>query len=120
MHNLINNLYNITNYFNTRTQYKGHGYYYIYEDDKIEISYDTYVPNYSVYVKFDKDKKLVLSRSRDYNQEYHPGAWEKYVIDILGPKATQARINYELKQKEKKEKEKQEKFGPINDSAIFG
>lgn len=113
-------LISIARYLKTRYEYKGHGGYMIYEDDKIEIFYDTYYPNVDVYVKLNGEKKLVLLRSgHGYDQEYHSGKWEEYVDEVLYPRALIAMKASELVKKEEEARKIQENFGVIDDSHIF-
>lgn len=117
----INKLIEIAGYLTTEKKYKGHGYWEIYENDKIKIMYDTYYPNVSVYIKIDGKEELVLLHSgHGITQEYHSGAWENYCENILFPRATRAKQLYILKENEKLEKEKFKKFCSIDDSKVFG
>ena len=43
--------YTVARYLRTRYESKKHGGYYVYEDDKIIIKYDTYYPNLDIRVK---------------------------------------------------------------------
>jgi hypothetical protein len=117
---MIEKLILIVQYLTTDRKYKGHGYWLTYEDDKIKIMFDTYYPNASVYVKLDGKEQLVLLHSgHGYNQEYHPGNWEKYVDEILYLKAVEARNIYDLEQREREELDNLNKFGAIDDSKVF-
>ena len=101
----------ICRYLETRYEGKKHGGYLIYEDDKVELSYDTYYPNCDVYVKTNGEKHHVFGHS-GHGHDYirRPGAWENY-IEELYKKVPEAK---ELKKKEELErqrKENKEKFG---------
>ncbi len=114
-------LINIATYLETSRKYKGHGSWLIYEDDKIIIKYDTYYPNVDVYVKIGGETKLVYLGSGHGNiQEYHPGAWEKYVDEVLTPRVREARQLKEANDSEQRIKEHLKLFAPIDDSAVFG
>ena len=96
---------------------KKHGGYHIYEDDKIRMDSDTYVPNIDVYVKTPDGKKtLVLLHSgcSGLDQEYHSGKWEEYV-ETLMPKATEASKKHEKKRLLKESKELNLKFCSADD-----
>ena len=111
--------YFIAQNLTTRTEGKKHGSYMIYEDDKIQIAYDTYYPNLDVYIKTPEKKTLVLLRSgHGHNQEYHPGAWEQYVLSLV-PKALEAKQKAESEALERKRAEEKKAFGPVDDAAIF-
>lgn len=111
-------IYVITKYLKTRHESKKHGGYDIYEDDKIEISYDTYYPNRSVYVKFGSKKELVHVSSDDKTSTHRPGKWEEYITELY-EKALELKKKEEARNLEKAEKEKQDHFGTIDDSKIF-
>ena len=117
---MIPKLISIASHLTTESKYKGHGYWLTYEDDKIRIMYDTYYPNIDVWVKIDGAEKMVLNHSgHGYNEEYHPGAWEKYISEVLYPKAVEARRIKDEEIKERAELQRIEKFGSIDDSKVF-
>lgn len=117
--NTIDVAYLVAKNMTTRTEYKKHGSYLIYEDDKVQISYDTYYPNLDVSIRMDDKWKLVLMRNgHGFNQEYHPGAWEEY-IKSLAPKAIEAKERKERERLERERKEREAKFAPVDDSKIF-
>ena len=116
---MINTLISIASHLTTESKYKGHGYWLTYEDDKIKIVYHTYHPDIDVWIKIDGVQKLVLKHSYGHNEEYHPGAWEKYTSEVLHPKAVEARRIKDEKIKERAELQRIEKFGPIDDSKVF-
>lgn len=98
----------------TRYESKGHVGYEIYEDDKIEISLDTYYLNLSVYVKKDGERHLVLLRSgHGNNQEYHHGAWEKYIVDVLYPLAQVAKQKRDEARALKEAEEYKKNYGDV-------
>lgn len=116
----VNYLILIASYLKNNQIYKKHGYWYIYEDDKIKIMYDTYYPNVDVYLKINGEEKLVLLRSgHGIVQQYHPGAWEKYCENVLLPKAIEAKKVAEAEREAREKKEKESRFAPIDDSKIF-
>ena len=117
---LKSQLATIANYLTTRRESKKHGGYNIYADDKIEISYDTYYPNVDVYVFIEGKKNLAaLYSGHGYTQEFHNGAWVKYVTDTLYPKAVEAKNASDLKRKEKESSERASRSSPLNDSSTF-
>jgi len=111
-------LYAVANYLTTSRDYKGHGYWINYIDDKIKIRYDTYCPNYSVEISLDGKWESVFFSGYTI-QTYHPGAWEIYVEKVLLPKAKEARIIADKKEEEKKRIENEKSYGTIDDSKIF-
>lgn len=103
---LISTIHLLCDYMTTRHQSKKHGGYNIYEDDKVYISLDTYVPNITVYVKLSGNtKSRVLSIGHAGTiQEYHSGKWEEYIISLK-----EAALTAKKELEEKKEiKDKQE------------
>jgi len=100
----------------TRIEGKKHGGYMIFEDDKVEIIYDTYYPNVDVYVKGAEGKKhLVMCYSgHGFMQEYHHGEWESYLEDKLYAKAVEAKKEKTKREIARKQAEYQTKFGSVS------
>ena len=116
---MITELKLIANYLTTKREKpesKQHGVYRIYQDDKIRISFDTFYPNIDVHVFIDGVAHLAMSHlGHGYTSEYHCGAWELYVIEVLYPKAkVAAEASYRLKTTRKLRKR-----APLNDWAVF-
>lgn len=110
----------IATYLTDQREGKKHGYYEIYEDDKIKISYDTYYPNVHVVVYINGKRNLAAIFSGHGNiQEYHGGAWEKYVINVLYPKALLKETQAKEAWARKKERENKIKNAPLNDGSVF-
>jgi hypothetical protein len=119
--NLLNTIYLLCGYARTDYESKKHGGYNIYSDDKIECSYDTYYPNIEVYVKHDDKKTMVLMHNGGgFNQTYHPGKWEDYILS-LREFALSAKQKHDENRESQKEKERLEKFGNCPDklNSIF-
>lgn len=104
--------YFVAKYLKTHYEVKKHGGYNIYEDKKIKICSDTYYPNLDIYVKTPdgKDHLVLLRSGHGYNQEYHSGEWEKYIEEVLYPKALEAKKKMEENEKNKEMKTEKEKF----------
>jgi len=82
----------ITNELQTDYKDKKHGGYSVYEDAKIKISLDTYVPNWVIVVKL-KDKTVTVASGgcntpEDTNMIH--GKWEEY-FEALYQNALQAK-----------------------------
>ncbi len=117
---MIKKLTAIAQFLKTRHESKKHGGYDIYEDDLIQISYDTYYPNLAVYInKNDKWQLVLCYNGGGFSEKHHPGAWENYVIEILYPKAVGAQKTAEIKIQQNKDAEFNKKFGPVDDKEIF-
>lgn len=110
----------IANYLMTESRGKKHGSYHVYKDDKIEIAYDTYYPNVDVHVFIDGERKTAAIYSgHGTTQEYHNGAWTKYVEDVLYPKAVKAKADHEAAIKERDRQQQAKKFGALDDKSVF-
>jgi len=113
-------LITIAKYLTDQYESKKHGGYEVYEDDKIKIMYDTYYPNVQVNVKIDDKSTLAAIYSgHGHTQEFHGGAWEKYVSDTLYPAALIAKEKYLELQEQRKNKEIKKKSARLNDSLVF-
>ena len=108
----------IASYLTTRTSTKKHGGYNYYEDDRIHISLDTYVPNITVTIT-----PCVTVFSAAYHNwaspdAFRPGAWIEYVATLAEQAAS-------VKRKRREEHERQERehqmvhFAPVDDAALF-
>lgn len=111
----------VCEYLYTESVGKSHGCYHIYEDEKIVVRLDTYVPNIAVFVKFrDGEKQAVLLSNYSGDVScYKPGAWEKYLQDVLWPKA---QLMETLERQQRADGEamyRRVNFDPIDDDAIF-
>lgn len=114
-------LIKIAKFLMTEQEGKNHGSYLVYkEEGKIKIMYDTYYPNVNVYVWTEGKRALAaLFSGHGHTQEYHPGAWEKYVSDELYPKALEAEEKYNERMEQRKQQQRSVKFGALNDKATF-
>jgi len=102
-----------------RTSYsaKKHGGYNHYEDERIHVSVDTYVPNIDIVLK---DVGLVFSASYFHGMisEYYPGAWVTYLHELTD-RAIEVRKAQTKEREEREAAERAKRFGPVDDSAIF-
>jgi hypothetical protein len=83
--NYTYSIYLISKYLG-RYESKKHGGYYIYEDEKIIMRYDTYVPNVDVNVKLlDGSLQRVYSKASNSSNphKYNPGKWEDYIASLI-------------------------------------
>ena len=108
----------IANYLTTRTSTKKHGGYNYYEDDRIHISLDTYVPNITVTITPGVTVFSAAYHNWAIPDTFRPGAW----IDHVAALAEQAAL---VKRKRREEQERQERehqivhFAPVDDAALF-
>ena len=105
-----------------RTEWRGkkHGGYNIYEDDKIVVSVDTYVPNIDISIKRG-GKKLEEVYDADYFGRiytFHPGRWQDYLAEIAHKALETVRERME-KGRAARQAEQEKRFGPIDDSDLF-
>ena len=93
-------------YMTNRYESKKHGGYKYYEDDKISIALDTYVPNLDIYVFTPNGKRnRVLAKTNNGDiMKYNPGKWEGYILSF-GDVALASKEAYD-KAREKREREK--------------
>ncbi len=116
---LFNQLVTVVTNLRTRYEMKGYGSYDFYEDDKISIRLDTYVPNLVVWLKMPNDKDCVFSSDYAGNVRiYHHGVWEKYVAK-LGEKALLAEKLVDLNREEERRRQIENDFAEIDDMVIF-
>ena len=105
----------------TSTEKKSHGSWNFYEDDRIQISQDTYVANISVKINVDGQWKDVYSAGYHNHakpNQYNRGNWTQY-LQALAEQASEARA---LKEKEEAERDRADhtrRFGKIDDAAVF-
>lgn len=112
---VINEIILICNYLTTRTTYKKHGGYNIYEDDMILAKLDTFVSNTELSVKVGESHVAVFSANYCGDvYKYNPGAWELY-LRKLADKARLAKEDKLLKDMEIREEYKRKNFGPVSD-----
>ncbi len=78
----------VCNHLTSKYSSKKYGGYNIYEDDKVYMYVDTYVPNVELDVKLPSgERERTFSRSYSgYQTTYHEGKWECY-LDLLYQKA---------------------------------
>jgi len=93
---------------------KKHGGYYIYNDDKIITSYDTYYPNFQVKIKTPKGLVCVALGSDQIYSIYRPGKWEFYVVE-LWEKAKEIHRQKEKEEQEKLKIEQEKLFGNVSE-----
>ena len=106
----------------TRYISKKHGGYDIYEDDRIVVSLDTYVPNVSVQVITPQGERIPVLQasysSWSNPQVFKEGRWLGY-LKKLHRKAREAE-RVKIQERDRKEAEESERrYGPVDDAAIF-
>lgn len=90
----------ITKHLQTRYEGKKHGGYNIYEDEFIELSMDTYFPNWTIIVKLPEERLTVASGSNQAEarpKNFIPGIWQDYINDLY-KKALNTKNNKETKE----------------------
>jgi hypothetical protein len=110
----------IATHLTNQRESKKHGDYEIYEDEKIKIAYDTYYPNVQVNVKISgKSHLAAIFSGHGHTQEFHGGAWEKYVSDVLYTAAViKQQLHLEQKEQRKLDNDKA-KNARLNDESVF-
>ena len=101
---------------------KKHGEYQIFEDGKIQICLDTWVPNIEVDV-VQGDKRITVFSAAYHSllrpTQFHPGKWMEH-LEKLNSQADQIRQEKEAARDERNRREEAARFAPIDDSGIFG
>ena len=113
---------NAARHLTTRTASKKHGGYQIYEDGKVVICLDTYVPNLDIQVIGpDGERITVFSAAYHswHNPSIHrPGAWVQHILD-LQPKIQEVKDRKEREDQARQDENARRRYGPIDDSATF-
>ena len=105
----------------TRSSTKKHGGYLHYEDEVIQISLDTYIPNLGISIIRDGQPIPVFSaghHSHGEPQRYNPGLWVQYLQSLV-PKAQAADAERRQAQAEREAAHNDHQYGPVDDSTIF-
>ena len=100
---------------------KKHGGYRIYEDNKIRIALDTYVPNVDILLLREEGPMTVFVAgysSWGHPQVFHPGRWMEHLASLV-PKARELKTEREAEEQEQKRRRREAPFTPIDDSAMF-
>jgi len=107
-----------------RTDYVGKSYggYDIFQDEKVKIALDTYVPNISVYIKGLDGERATLVLFWNYGgfaQDFRRGKWIDYIMETLLPRALEEKRKSDEAEASRREAEYQRRFGPIDDEVLF-
>ena len=105
----------------TQTTKKKHGGYQIYDDGKLVISLDTYVPNINVSIIREEQPISVFSaghRSWDRPGVFHPGRWIDH-LEKLSERASTAAAEREETKRKRSQMEQEARFTPVDDSDLF-
>ena len=109
----------IATYLKTRYAGKSYGGYNIYEDDKVIVDVDTYVPNVAVRVKRGDTDELVLHFNYNgFAQTFKPGKWQAS-LEALRPLAEEKYRAAQLEHETEMQRLQERDFGPIDDSDVF-
>jgi hypothetical protein len=125
LNGLVDFLVTIASYLMTEEVSKasGHGTFAVYEDNRLKVVLDTYVPNLKVFVNTGlKREKWACVLAREYTgltHVYRPGLWEQYVQNWLFPKAQVAEERASRERREKKQEQKKINFSPVADEELF-
>ena len=112
----------IATHLRTRYQGKKHGGYNIYEDEKIHISLDTYVPNLDIQVITPEGRETVFSAAyHNWHRPgiFRPGQWVEYLMGF-GEQVERAKREAKEKRETEKREDLQKRYRPIEDAAVFG
>ena len=112
----------VVKYLTTGRTTKKHGGYKHYQDRRLWIRLDTYVPNLDIQVMVDGKREMVYSAAYNSHaspQIYRRGKWVSYLKNVLLPKAEKAEKEQEKSQHEKDERERKRRYTPVDDAALF-
>lgn len=110
----------ICTYIPTKSQYKGHGYLEWYEDDKVRLVLDTYVPNMGVEVMGKVGWIGVFGKAyHSRPHRYRPGKWEDYLRETLWPLAEAKRLEVKAEIDRRGREEQRQRYAPVDDAATF-
>ena len=113
--------HSVATHLTTGTAKKSHGGWKYYQDERIHISLDTYVPNITVKIMVNGQWQDVYSagyHNHSRPNRYNPGNWTRYLHD-LAERAAQAGTVKEREQQERDRAEQARRFGAIDDAAAF-
>ncbi len=112
----------VARYLKTKHRTKKHGGYDIYEDEKIRVTLDTYVSNVDVLVNLNEQWTTVFAAgysSWGHPQIFRPGVWVEHLVETLLPRAKEMKANQERVVAAQEAARSQERYGPIDDAAVF-
>ena len=105
----------------TTTQSKKHGEYLIYQDGKLQIQLDSYVPNLGIRVMRGDDAESVYSAAYHNHrnpERFRPGLWMNHLAK-LHEQASEMREQKAADRESREQAERETRFGPIDDSDVF-
>ena len=112
----------VATHLRTAHEQKKHGGYDVYQDDKLRISLDTYVPNlWITVISPDGELRPVFSASHfSWHRPsiFRPGRWTQYLLDLAQAAATK-REELNQQRQAREEENRLTHFGPIDDQEIF-
>ena len=102
---------------------KKHGGFDHYEDDRIHISLDTYVPNVDIRVKVEDGWRYVDSaayHSIDRPTVFRRDKWLDYLFGELYERTEQRQAAIDADSEVRRQADYRKRFSPIDDSESFG
>ena len=110
---------NIANTLRTSYAVKKHGGYNIYEDDRIHISLDTYVPNVDIAIRLNGTWTTVFAAASGNTPSiFKPGLWVEY-LHGLQPQCESIKTQKEANRAAATAAEHDRCYGPVDDTALF-
>ena len=121
LQDIVGTAMSMANLLTTKFTPKKHGGFNVYQDDRLIVALDTFVPNLSIRLITPQGKKTV------YTASYHsltrpdihrPGHWEDYILSFK-PRLEAVREEKGQKSERQAREENQRRFAPVDDRAIF-
>ena len=110
----------VCTYTKTRYEAKSHGGYDVYEDDKIRVELDTYVPNVNISISLNGEWQSVFSAGYGGSVgNFNRGAWVEYLLRVLLPRAEEVEAETIAQRESDMRQHEYERTAPIADSAVF-
>ena len=118
----------VAEHLQTHYQDKKQGGYSIYQDERLSIFLDTYVPNISVCLFFPEGDRGVKATSLVFTAAHHswgrpevykPGQWIGY-LQQLAERAEEVKREREGARVERERQDHDRRSAPLDDAAFFG
>ena len=97
--------------------------YNIYEDDRIRICLDTYVPNTAIKIPAGEDREWTTVFSASHDSPDNPnifrlGRWTRY-LEQLYQRALEVQGKQEAERERKQNEDRARRYEPVDDAAVY-
>ncbi len=112
----------VANLLTTRHTTKKHGGYNIYQDERISITLDTYVPNLDIRIIGENGKPVTVFGTPYHSLSkpniFRPGRWTQH-LEGLYRKALEVEREQDTRKEQEKAENLKRRYGPVDDAKIF-